>query len=123
MSVYKEGFKAIELIERSSVQIFEDASDFGAPVRKGDMLWNMMAGAVESYLVPGTRKVSRYATGRTVTAAIKIVDEWAVSDEIKTIEQATEYWMITFTSCESGKCKGYDGYISVAKIDNGKWKN
>ena len=34
MSVYKEGYKAIEMIERSSKQIYSDACDFGAPTKK-----------------------------------------------------------------------------------------
>ena len=40
MAVYREGYKAIELIAKHSVQIFRDACDKGAPTKKGDNLWN-----------------------------------------------------------------------------------
>lgn len=40
MAVYKEGWFWLEDIEQSSVPIFNDAADMGAPCRKDDSMWN-----------------------------------------------------------------------------------
>lgn len=35
MAIYREGYKAIEAIERASKRIYNDACDFDAPTKKG----------------------------------------------------------------------------------------
>lgn len=40
MAVYREGYKAIEMIEKSSKRIYNDACDYGAPTKSGDVIWN-----------------------------------------------------------------------------------
>lgn len=115
MAVYREGFKAIELIEKNSVRIYNDACDFGAPTKKGDEIWNAAKQLVTWYGDEGTRSENRYATGRSCKADVTLIDEWAVSDERKTISQATEVYSVEFVSCTDGKCKDYDGYVFVYK--------
>ena len=43
------------------------------------------------------------------------MDEWAVSDQRKTVEEATDRYMIEYVTCTGGKCKGKDGYIYIEK--------
>lgn len=115
MAIYREGYKAVEEIEKKSVRIYRDASDFGAPTRKGDNIWNYAKQLVDWYGIEGTRSENRYSTGRSVRCDVKLVDEWAVSDERKTLEEATEIYSVEFISCNSGQCKDKDGYIMIYK--------
>lgn len=114
MSVYREAFSALSLIAGNSVRIFSDACDFGAPTRKGDEVW-VAAGVLAEYSKEKTN-VSKYATGQSASKVVTVVDEWAVLDERKTIEKATEAYLLVYTECNYGKCAGMDGYISVTKI-------
>ena len=116
MSVYKEGYYIADQITKASVQIFPDACDFGAPVRQGDALWNMVKQLTEWYGIKGTRKVERYATGRSCEYKVQLMDEWAVSDERKTVKEATQTFHVSFVSCTTGRCKGFDGYVYIQEI-------
>lgn len=116
MAVYREGFKAIEEIKKLSVNIFNDACDFGAPTKKGDKIWNTAKQLVDWYKIEGTRKHDKYSTGESVSVEVKLIDEWAVSDERKTLKEATEKYRVNFVTCNSGKCKNMSGYIYVEKI-------
>ncbi len=109
MAVYREGFHAINELQQKQIQIFSDACDYGIPVRKGDKLWNLTNQLVKSYGIKKSRV--QYSTG--VTSNVKLIDEWAVCDERKTMAQATEIYMVSFTKCTTGACKGYDGYINI----------
>lgn len=115
MSVYKEGFYAKDLIEKRSVRIFNDACDFGAPTSKGDEIWNMASTINHFYGDENTRKEERYLTGKSCSVEFTLIDEWAVSDERKTVNQATETFILSFTSCTTGNCKGFEGYITICK--------
>lgn len=115
MSVYREGYKAIEEIKKRSVQIYSDACDYGAPTKNGDSIWNYAKQLVEWYGIKGTRKENRYQTGASVENEVKLIDEWAVSDERKTIEQATDIYVVHFVTCSDGQCKGKDGYIYISR--------
>ena len=112
MAVYREGFHAISEIQKSSVQIFSDSCDFGAPCKKGDRIWNLAKQLVDWYKLDGTRK--EWSMG--VTNDVKLIDEWAVSDERKTLNQATEIYRVSYNKTTSGRCKGFDGYISIEKM-------
>ena len=116
MAVYREGYKAIELISKKSTRIFMDACDYGAPTKKGDEVWNAAKQLCKSYGIEGTRKENRYSTGRSVSQKVTLIDEWAVSDERKTIDQATEVYLVSFVSCDKGKCKGKTGYIYTQRV-------
>lgn len=62
MAIYREGYHAIELIEENSVQIFPDACDFGAPVRKGDEIWNRSKQLIDWWIIRSkllSRKIRR----------------------------------------------------------------
>jgi hypothetical protein len=116
MAVYREGYIALELIQNNSFQIFPDACDFGAPTRKGDSIWNAAKQLVDWYGEEGTRTENRYSTGRSVEAHVELMDEWAVSDGRKSEREATDRFIVSFVSCQEGRCKGKDGYIYIAKI-------
>lgn len=116
MSVYKEGYSAVELIKSHSRRIFNDACDWGAPTKSGDKIWNAANQLCKEYGVKGSRVVNKYLSGRSVKRQVILIDEWAVSDEIKTIKQATEKYEVTFVSCTKGACNGYDGYITIVKL-------
>lgn len=118
MSVYKEGFTILDEIQNRSKRIFADAADFGVPVKKDDRIWNDAKQLADWYGVEGTRKESRYSTGRSVEKKVELIDEWAVSDERMSVSQATKLFLLTFVSCNTGACKGYDGYINIEKIRN-----
>ena len=116
MSVYKEGYHAVREIQSQSVHIFSDAGDYGTPCKKGDSIWNLTKQLTEWYGDKDTKKVDVYSTGKSVEIVAILIDEWSVSDERKTIKEATERFYVSFTTCKTGKCKGYDGYVMVSKI-------
>jgi len=109
MAVYREGYQIVEEIKSGSKRIFTDAADFGMPCRKGDRVWNMLGQLVDSYGIEGTRV--QWDGG--VVQRVKLVDEWAVCDERKTLAQATDIFTVSFCKTGKGKCVGYDGYVSV----------
>ncbi len=115
MAVYREGYTALELILSQTVRIYNDACDTGVPTKQGDAIWNAAKQLVKWYGDKNTRSEERYSTGRSCKSDFTLIDERAVSDERKTIEEATERYSIEFVSCTDGKCKGYDGYIFVWK--------
>jgi len=116
MAIYREGYHAVDKIIKNSKNIFSDACDNGAPTRKGDEIWNLAKQLVEWYGDKESRKESRYSTGSSVTNVITLIDEWAVSDERKTLKQATEKFIVSYVTCKTGACRGYHGYISIEKI-------
>lgn len=119
MAVYREGYKALETIQRESKQIYSDACDFGALTKKGDHIWNAAKQLVDWYKVEGKREEHRYSTGRSCSAVVELMDEWAVSDERKTVDQATERYEVCFVGVKGGmktRFGNYDGYIYVNKF-------
>jgi len=117
MAVYREGYHAAKLIEDRSVQIFQDAADYGAPTTKGDDIWNAAKQLCDWYGVPNTRQEHRYSTGISVEQQVQLMDEWAVSDGRKSEQQATDLFKVYFTSCNEGRCKGKQGFVSIEKIN------
>ena len=106
MSVYKEGYYFINLIEKASKQIYPDACDFGAPIRKGDTLWNGMKQIVDWYGNPDTKKVVTYGTGATVSCVIELIEEWRTGRE--------EHFKLTYVTTRGDK--NMDGYAYVERI-------
>ena len=113
MSIFKEGYFVVKTIKDSSIRIYPDACDYGAPTKKDDKLWLIAKQAIDMYGLPNTRVENKYATGSSVSIVIELIDEGAVSDERKTIAEAKELYSITFTSCKDGACKNFDGYLSI----------
>ena len=120
MAIYSEGFSAIKDIENNSVRIYNDACDFGAPCKKGDKIWNAAKQLVDWYKVENSRK--QYNIGNKpygVENVVELMDEWAVSDRRKTVEEATEYYKVSYHKMSKGSdgaYRNYDGFISVEKI-------
>ncbi len=104
MSVYKEGFYAIDEIKEKSKQIYPDACDFGAPVNEGDPLWNAVKQAVQWYAVKGTRE--EYDNGNQVNVTISLQDEWNAPYK-------THYFRISYFKT---KKTGFDGFFEVSEI-------
>lgn len=111
MSVYKEGFKALGFIAARSTQIFNDAADFGAPTKKHDVLWNCAKQVVEMYGTKTTKSIIRYNVGSSVEIDIILMDEWDTGKEVT--------YKLMYVTCKTGKCKGYQGYLTVAPVDKG----
>lgn len=114
MSVYKEGYSTIRKITSQSVQIYSDACDYGAPVKVGDILWNDLIQLVEFYGVEGTKTKDKLGC----SVKVFLMDEWAVSDERKTVKEAEEFFMVSYNKCDSGACKDFDGYITIEKLNS-----
>lgn len=118
MSVYKEGFYIVDEIKKHSCPIYPDTCDFGAPVKKNDTMWNMAKQLGDWYGDKKTRKSAKYQTGVSVDIDITLVNEWSVSDKRLNMQQATQKYRLSYVSCTDGKCKGYDGYITIYEINN-----
>lgn len=117
MSVYKEGYYAVKELQKSSARIYPDACDYGVPVKIGDNNWNLAKQLGEWYGDKSSRVVHKYSTGWNVDMVVTLMDEWAVSDGYKTVKEATEKFHLGFTSCNTGVCKGYNGFITIYKIN------
>jgi hypothetical protein len=116
MAIYREGFHAVETIQKQAIRIYDDACDFGVPVKKNDANWNLAKMLFTMYGDKETRQQHNYSTGTNVYTFFTLIDEWAVSDERKTLKEATETYSLCYTTCRTGKCAGYDGFISIRKI-------
>jgi hypothetical protein len=116
MAIYREGYHAVQELKSQSIRIYDDACDYGVPVKKNDKNWNLAGMLFKTYGDKTTRQQHNYSTGKNVYSFVKLIDEWAVSDERKTLKQATDVFRLTYTTCTTGKCKGYDGYIAIEKI-------
>ena len=116
MAIYREGYHALNQIQSESIQIYDDACDFGVPVRKNDSNWKLAKMLFTMYGDKQYRKQHNYSTGKNVSAFITLVDEWSVSDERKTLKEATETYAMHYVTCSTGKCKGYNGYLSITKV-------
>lgn len=112
MAIYREGYSIVNSIQSKSVQIFNDACDFGVPVKQDDTLWKELLQLVTWYKVEGSIKRNKLGC----SAKIMLMDEWAVSDERKTVSEATEHYIVGYTKCTKGKCTGFDGYIYIEKV-------
>ena len=116
MSVYKEFFAGVQTIQNNSNRICNDACDYGAITKKGDEVWNTMKMLADMYGVKNTRKIDKYTTGSTVEIELIGIDEWAVSDERKTLKEATIKLKMIFVAYTTSKFKGFDGYVYLEQI-------
>lgn len=118
MAVYREGYMILEQYEKQKVQIWNDACDEGVLINKGDKNYGAMMQLIEWYGDKVTRKV--LGTGNQVQIEITLMDEWAVSDERKTIKEATEVYTVLYYQLRKGDLgsliqKGYEGFYSITK--------
>ena len=122
MAVYREGYTLIEDIEKSTYKLFYDAADVGAKVKKDDVLWKALEYAIRGYVIDGSRKERKYSQMMSVSIDILLVDEWAVSDERKTLAEATDRFTITYNTFSPGMKnslivnEGHDGFLTVKKL-------
>jgi hypothetical protein len=106
MSVYKEAVHAIKLIQSRSKRVYSDACDFGVPVRKGDEIWNWAKQLVDWYGEEGTREVTKYSTGTTVSHLVSYMPhehQSARFERVKVVYVTTRHE------------QNMDGYIYVEK--------
>jgi hypothetical protein len=106
MAIYREGFHAVKTIQEQAIRIYDDACDFGVPIKKNDANWNLAKMLFTMYGDKDTRHQHNYSTGTNVYTFFTLIDEWAV----------TETYSLCYTTCRTGKCAGYDGFISIRKI-------
>ena len=116
MAIYREGFHAVKSLQEQAIRIYDDACDYGVPVKKNDANWNLAKMLFNMYGDKDTRRQHDYSTGSNVYTSFKLVDEWAVSDERLTLKQATKTYSLCYTTCRHGKCKGFDGFISIREL-------
>lgn len=124
MSVYKEGYHAVELIQKRSTQIFSDACDYGAPTKEGDELWKWVKQAVEWYGIKSTRGAHLISDReKQIEIIISLMDEWRYSDDAEygkrlNEDNYTEYFKITYfkTRMTRSLHPGNDGFFTVEKI-------
>lgn len=112
MSVYKEGYYALNQLQNNQRQIWPDACDFGTPVEKNSSMWNLAKQLVEWY------GIYKEQVSKTHTYAIvSLMDEWKASDDEspnRHLKDYTEYYKVTYISCKINKV--YDGYFEVEKV-------
>lgn len=109
MSVYKEGYSGLALIIRKSITIFADAADYGAPTKRGDTLWNTAKQIADWYGTKNTRVLYDYTTGKTIEIIVELMDEWDTG--------RVEQFKICYITCNTGRCKGYEGYLQVMAME------
>ncbi len=105
MSVYKEGFYAVEKISKASRKIYTDSADFGAPTKKGDDIWAWTKQLVEQYGVPNTRNAEYYETGTTVSQTVELVDEFNSGQIMR--------YFVSFTTVTDNP--NMDGYVYLIR--------
>ncbi len=108
MSVYKEGFHAIKLIQQNSKRIFNDAADYGALVKKGDELWNWTKQLVDSYGVKASKTVNRYETGASCSCIVKLMNEHTDGKE--------RLFRVEFIKSSARELKGYAGFVNIEEL-------
>ena len=120
MSVYKEFYFGVQEIQLHQVPVFNDAIDVGVPVKKGDKFWKLSK-SLKRFANEG---VKSYQTDFDTSIIITGLDEWAVSDRRKTVEQATDHFKMSYTILKTYKNKPYlnpafknaDGFLTITKI-------
>ena len=131
MAVYREGYAIIEDIQKNSERVFNDACDYGAPVKKGDARWNAVQQLIEwygkewDYKTEDEKAFPVVRTNDSTATKVKLIDEWALSDKRKTDSEATDLYIVEYMKLDSFKNKPYlnskfkdcDGFVSVYKIN------
>jgi len=117
MAVYREGYMILEQYEKQKSQIWNDACDEGVAVNKGDKLSGAMLQLVEWYGDKATRKET---APNQVQIEVTLMDEWAVSDERKTVKEATEVYTVNYYGFKKSDLnslirRGYEGFYSITK--------
>ena len=107
MSVYKEGYYAVELIRKNSTQIWPDACDMGAKTKQGDVLWNWAKQLCDWYGIKSTKKVEVFNEMNKVTSIyVSLMDEWKTGK--------TEFFKVTYTKASFSNL--YSGFFEVEKV-------
>lgn len=105
MSVYKEAWYAIQKIEANSIQIFNDAADFGVPVKINDPIWKTAKSLATMY--GDNRRDEKYSTGRTITHDLEIADEGS---------KTWHKFRLEFVTSTDRRLREYAGVISVYPV-------
>jgi len=116
MSVYKEGWYGIKTIENNSQRVFNDACDYGAPVYKGGVIWNVIKQLREWY---GNSEIN--PSLRVEKNDIENFFEICLMNEGT---GDTSYFKINYTKMDEWKNKPYltasfkdaDGFVSVEPL-------
>jgi len=109
MSVYKEGYHYVSIIEEKSVRVYNDACDWGAFTKKDDKIWNVTQQLVKMYGIKETRHETKLKTGSIVLEIdVELVDEWNTGE--------VEMFHVTFVKPKK-KFVHFDGFVTVDKIN------
>jgi len=111
MSVYKEGYHAVELIQKGYKQIWPDACDEGTPVKEGDQTWKWVKQLCEWYGIKSTREVSVINAGnKTVKIVVSLMNEWQPPYQV-------QYFEVSYYKAPRIP-GGYDGFFAIEEITN-----
>jgi hypothetical protein len=113
MSVYKEGWNAVQTIGGRSARVYPDACDYGALFRQGDDTWVQAKTAAHFYGIKETRKVETYLTGKTATIEFELMDEFG-----RTPAKVTRFRMEVVRPEKPIKVRAgqFDGYIYIEEL-------
>ena len=117
MSVYKEGYHTVNLIQMNQRKIWNDSTTTGALSRKDDSLWKWVQQTIQWYGIPGTRTVTPnqdvydgvLISTTLIEQAISLIDEWGT--------RSPELFWISYTK-RSHMPADYDGFFSVRPVIN-----
>lgn len=112
MSLYKEFTHCVNQIVRGQKVLYNDAADFGTPIKKGDLNWNALKQLTEWYGKKELRKVEKYSTGKTVSTVVSMINEHSNGRE-------REFEVVyTTLSDKRGPMAQYDGYVLITENGN-----
>jgi len=114
MSVFKEGYHALELIQKQSKQIWPDACDFGAPVKEHSELWNWVKQLCDWHGIKSTREITGEGKHKTVSIHVSLMDEWKPP-------YPTEFYKVTYNKCPG--IPDADGFFEFYKVTDLKQIN
>lgn len=117
MAVYREGFVSLEYLKNKYKEqknvLFVPFSQFEVKILSGDIAWQHVSRLIKWYGKESTKRIRKvYINGKvmnSVECVFSLIDEWAVSDGVKTIKAATETWKIEYMPIDikSGIAKFY----------------
>jgi hypothetical protein len=113
MSVYKEGWHAVQTIGGNQTRIWPDAADYGVPFKKGDRFWIAAKTAAHFYGDEATRKVKTYLTGKTASIELELMDEFGQTPAKTTKFRLTVVLTENGIKTRQGK---FDGYMEIEEL-------
>jgi hypothetical protein len=94
MAVYREGFSIVEKLIALQGPVYQDGADYGVTANPDSPIFKAVKQLVDWYGVKGSRIDHGNFCG--ISHDVELVDEWAVSDNRKTMKEATQVYRVTW---------------------------